>query len=115
VQATITRSEGYVGLVARYGDEDNFIFTFWNPGGTLFLARIDGGGWVSMGTKSMAWPGGETHTLPLIATNSGTSVSVDGAPQLSSTYGGMGSHTSAGLFGRNTTDSLWDDISITSP
>jgi hypothetical protein len=114
VEATITRNDGLVGLVARYGDEGNFVFGFvTGDGATLYLARIEGGAFVSMGASTISWPLGDSRSLRLIATDSGMSLWLDGVALVDTPYGGMSANTSAGLFGRDTVASLWDDFVVT--
>jgi hypothetical protein len=118
VRSVVTRNGGLAGLVARYGGEASFVFTWVDGAGNLTLARLDSG-FVFMGSApaaSVGWTAGESRVLRLVVASSGplqgTRVFVDGVPVIVNGFTGLAGNTSAGLFSRNTADDLWDDFEV---
>ncbi len=110
VRADVPWNSGLAGLTARYLDEQNFVFC-WYDGGSLVLARVESGNFIFMGAVSYTWLPGATRAMRLMVSSGGTGLFVDGVPWMSSPYVGVAGQTKAGLFNRNSSSNLWDNFS----
>lgn len=112
IQAKIVPNGGISGLVGRFANESNFVFVWVTPGGSVTLARLEGGAFYPMGSAGVTWPSGAARNLRLVINGSGTRVYVDATQVISSPFTGMASNTRAGLFARATTATSWDDFIV---
>ncbi|MCI0439191.1 MAG: hypothetical protein L0177_08690 [Chloroflexi bacterium] len=114
-RANVAWSEGFVGLVARYADEDNWLMAWFDGVEDIVLGKNVAGEFSELGRAPIDWGRpGRSRKVELLARGPVIKVFVSDRPLIAATVSELQENTLVGLFSRLGTDNRFNDFRVTS-